>query len=161
MPSATIKLFLLYGDPQRLRTAEISNWSGKAIAAPRTEFDELLGREELDQSGVYILAGIDPEQGVPAAYIGEAEVLRLRMRDHKKLEFWVRAFVFVSKDENLTKSHIRYLEGRLIKDADQVGRFKLVNAQSSGARLPESDREDMEVFLSEDPSQLLPYSGPI
>jgi transposase InsO family protein len=26
-----------------LRTAEISNWTGKAVAAPRTELDELLG----------------------------------------------------------------------------------------------------------------------
>jgi hypothetical protein len=32
MPSATIKLFLPHGDPKRLRTAEISNWSGKALA---------------------------------------------------------------------------------------------------------------------------------
>ena len=32
MASATIKLFLPHGDPKRLRTAEISNWSGKAVA---------------------------------------------------------------------------------------------------------------------------------
>jgi hypothetical protein len=42
MTSATIKLFLLRGDAKSLRTGEISNWSGKAIAAPRTELDELL-----------------------------------------------------------------------------------------------------------------------
>ncbi len=46
MPSATIKLFLPHGDPKRLRTAEISNWSGKAVAAPRTDFEALLDREE-------------------------------------------------------------------------------------------------------------------
>src|SRR5437867_861722 len=41
MPSATIKLFLPHGDPKRLRTAEISNWSGKAVAAARVDFDAL------------------------------------------------------------------------------------------------------------------------
>lgn len=30
------------GDAKSLRTAETSNWSGKAVAAPRTEIDELL-----------------------------------------------------------------------------------------------------------------------
>ena len=64
---ATIKLFLVHGDANRLRTAELSNWSGKAIAAPRTEFDQLLGREELQGSGVYILAGHDPDTGSVAA----------------------------------------------------------------------------------------------
>ena len=39
MTTATIKLFLVHGDPKRLRTAEISNWTGKAIAGPRTEFE--------------------------------------------------------------------------------------------------------------------------
>ena len=52
MSSATIKLFLPLGDAKSLRTAEISNWTGKAIAAPRTELDELLAREELAKAGV-------------------------------------------------------------------------------------------------------------
>ena len=60
MPSATIKLFLPRGDAKSLRTAEIPNWTGKAVAAPRTELDELLAREELDEAGVYILIGSDP-----------------------------------------------------------------------------------------------------
>jgi len=66
--------------------------------------------------------------------------------------------VFVSKDENLTKAHIRYLEGRLIVEATKVGRYKLTNAVPSGAKLPESDQQDMEVFL-ERIAQLLPVLG--
>ncbi len=58
MVSATIKLFLPRGDAKSLRTAEISNWTGKAVAAPRTELDELLGRDELEKAGVYILLGV-------------------------------------------------------------------------------------------------------
>ena len=60
MPAATIRLFLIHGDPKQLRTAEISNWNGKAFAAPRTEFDLFLKREEAQQSGVYTLQGHIP-----------------------------------------------------------------------------------------------------
>jgi hypothetical protein len=76
MNSATIKLFLPGGDAKGLRTAEIMNWTGFAIAAPRTELEQLLLRDELDKAGVYILTGTDPLSGSRRAYIGEAEVIR-------------------------------------------------------------------------------------
>ena len=63
MTSATIKYFLLRGDAGSLRTAEISGWTGKAVAAPRTELDDLLLREELDKAGVYFLFGTNPVSG--------------------------------------------------------------------------------------------------
>jgi len=125
MTSATIKLFLPRGDAKSLRTAEISNWTGKAVAAPRTELDELLAREELEKAGIYILIGSDPLTNAARAYIGEAEVIRERLKQHKTKEFWVSAIDFVSKDENLTKAHVRYLESRLLTEANQIGRFTL------------------------------------
>ena len=79
MTSATIKFFLPRGDAKSLRTAEISNWTDKAIAAPRTELDELLAREELEKAGVYILIGSDPLTNTARAYIGEAEVIRVQV----------------------------------------------------------------------------------
>jgi hypothetical protein len=158
MTSATIKLFLPRGDAKSLRTAEISNWTGKAIAARRTELDELLTREELDKPGVYILVGNDPQTNALRAYIGEAEVIRDRLKQHKTKEFWVSAIVFISKDENLTKAHVRYLENRLLAEAAQINRFTLDQNQAGGSKLPESDREDMEVFL-ERIRQLLPVLG--
>ncbi|MFF6539281.1 GIY-YIG nuclease family protein [Pseudomonas aeruginosa] len=157
-PSATIKLFLPLGDPKRVRTAEISNWSGKAIAAPRSDLDRLLNRRELLQPGVYLLLGEDPDSGKQVAYIGEAEVVLDRIKQHRSKEYWNSAIVFVSKDENLTKAHIRYLEGRIIELASQVGRYSLINANNSGSRLPESDQHDMEVYL-ERIGQLLPVLG--
>lgn len=158
MPSATIKIFLVHGDPKRLRTAELSNWTGKAVAGPRSEFDSVLARDESRNSGVYFLTGIDPETGMSAVYIGEAESIRDRVKSHLDKDFWNHIAFFTSKDENLTKSHIRYLEGRLIEQAKQAGRAQVKNSQSSGARLPESDREDMEIFL-EKIHQLLPVLG--
>lgn len=158
MAGATIKLFLPTGEAQSLRVGEISNWNGLALAAPRTELESLLKRAEVEKPGVYLLIGTDPETGRQAAYVGEAEVVKDRLRQHGGKEFWVQAIAFVSQGENLTKSHIKYLEGRIIEEAARIGRFLVLNAQSSGARLPESDQEDMEVFLTRI-RQLLPVLG--
>lgn len=158
MPSATIKLFLFHGDAKRLRTAELSNWTGKAVAGPRSELDGVLGRDEATKSGVYFLSGIDSESGKAVVYVGEAESIRDRLRGHLDKDFWNHVVFFISKDENLTKAHIRYLEGRLIEQAKSAGRAVVMNDQSSGSKLPESDREDMEIFL-ERIHQLMPVLG--
>lgn len=132
MASATIKIFLVHADPKRLRTAELSNWTGKAIAGPRSEFESVLARVESTSSGVYFLTGEDPDSGKHAIYIGEAESIKDRIKIHLKMDFWNQIVFFISKDENLTKAHIRYLEGQLIKQASAAGRAKLMNSQSSG-----------------------------
>ena len=158
MSSATIKIFLVHGDPKRLRTAELTNWTIKAVAGPRSEFEEIIGREESISSGVYFLTGNDPESGKPAVYIGEAENIKNRVKMHLERDFWNQVVFFISKDENLTKAHIRYLEGELIAQARRAGRALVINNQNTSAKLPESDREDMKVFL-EKIYQLLPVLG--
>jgi hypothetical protein len=155
MPSATLKLFLVFGDPKRLRTAELSNWIGKAVAGPRSEFEKLLERVECESTGIYFLTGIEPCTSKKAIYIGEAENIKNRIKAHLTKDFWNQVTFFVSKDENLTKAHIKYLEGRLIELAKDSGRTTVMNNQGSGARLPESDREEMEIFL-EKIQQMLP-----
>src|SRR6266480_3840173 len=84
MPSATIKIFLVNGEPKRLRTAELSNWTGKAVAGPRSELDGVLAREEAAKSGVYFLSGADSDSGKSAVYVGEAESIRERLRGHTR-----------------------------------------------------------------------------
>ncbi len=154
MQPATIKLFLTDGKPAGIRTAEISNWTGKAIAGPHSELTQLLQREELLSPGIYFLTGVDADTDKPTLYIGEAESVTKRLKQHDKRE-WNQVAAFVSKDENLTKAHIRYLEGALIVLAGQSNAVELLNSASSGAKLPESDQAEMDVFL-EKVLQLLP-----
>ena len=156
--TATVRIFLAQGSPTSVRTAEISNWTGKAVAGPRSQLEEMLKREEATKPGVYFLAGVNPESGRDRVYIGEAEVIRNRIKGHLDRDFWKTLVFFVSKDENLTKAHIKYLEGKLIETAQAVGRFELENAQASGSHLPESDAADMDIFLSR-MEQLLPILG--
>ena len=156
--SATVRIFLAKGSPTSIRTAEISNWTGKAVAGPRSQIEDILKREEAGKPGVYFLTGVNPESGKDRVYIGEAEVIKNRIKGHLERDFWKTVVFFVSKDENLTKAHIKYLEGKLIDTARFVGRFELENSQSSGSHLPESDTADMDVFLYR-MEQLLPILG--
>lgn len=142
--TATVKLFLAEGSPTSVRTAELSNWTGKAVAGPRSNIEDILKRDEANNPGVYFLTGVNPETGRDKVYIGEAEVIRKRIKGHMEKDFWKTIVFFVSKDENLTKAHIKYLEGKLIETAKSVGRFELENSQSSGSHLPESDAADMD-----------------
>lgn len=158
MPTATLKIFLAFGNPKRLRTVELSNWTGKAVAGPRSEFGKVLEREESLRPGVYFLTGIDPDTNKSTIYIGEAESIRDRLKSHLSKDFWNNVAFFITKDDNLTKAHIRYIEGRLIEIAKSADRSVVMNIQGSGAKLPESDREDMEVFL-EKMQQVLPVLG--
>src|SRR5207247_9375834 len=123
------------------------------------ELDRCLDRDEAANSGVYFLSGTESESGKSAVYVGEAESIRDRLRGHLDKDFWNHVVFFISKDENLTKAHVRYLEGRLIEQAKSAGRALVMNGQSSGAKLPESDREDMEICL-ERIHQLMRVLGP-
>ena len=50
MAGVKIALFLPKGDAQSLRTAQIGNWTGLALACPRSEIDELFSREEINKT---------------------------------------------------------------------------------------------------------------
>lgn len=93
--------------------------------------------------------GEDEGTGLTRIYIGEAENVakRLGSQGHANKEFWVSVIAFVSKDRNLTKSHIKYLEGQIIERDKSLG-LVIHNEQGSGASLPESDAADMRYFLS-------------
>jgi hypothetical protein len=83
-------------------------------------------------------------------YIGEAEDIYKRLLQHlKEKDFWNDAIVFISKDENLNKAHIKYLENRLHDIALKANRYDLINTQTpTQSSISESDRAEMEEFLS-------------
>ena len=102
MRPASIRLFLANGSPTGLRTAELSNWNGKGVTCPRSEFKDFLAREELEQPGIYLLTGVDPVTDEPAIYIGEAEHLRKRLatgHKHVNQDFWNTITIFISQND--------------------------------------------------------------
>lgn len=152
MSGKQIKLFLVDGTPGGLTTAEITNWTGSVVSARRSELAELLRREEAERTGVYLLLGEDEQAvGDTRCYVGEGDVVATRLRLHSKEKpFWNQAVLITSKDTNLTKSHVRYLESRLIELIQQAERATLDNGTApEPPRLPEADVSDMELFLDE------------
>lgn len=152
MNGKQVKLFLVDGTPGGLTTAEITNWTGHVVSARRSDLADLLKREEAERTGVYLLLGDDEEAvGDTRCYIGEADVVATRLRSHvKEKSFWNQVVIITSKDTNLTKSHGRYLESRLIELATQAGRVTLENGTAPPTpRLPEADASDMEYFLGQ------------
>ncbi len=153
----SIRLYLADGTPGGLLTAEIMNWTGHVVAAPRSDLAALLRRPETARTGIYILLGEDPESiGGTLAYIGEGDEVRTRLRQHARPEeqggkdFWDRAIVLTSKDANLTKAHARYLESCLISLAQRARRAGLINGTAPvPLPLPEADVSDMEYFIAQ------------
>ncbi|MGB7443946.1 MAG: GIY-YIG nuclease family protein [Coleofasciculaceae cyanobacterium] len=163
MTGRTIRIFLIDGTPNDILTAEIINWTGKIIIAPRSQLAQLARRDEVKRTGVYILAGEDADKpNQECIYLGESDNVFKRLTDHNKKEdkdFWVKTAVIISKDENLTKAHVRYLESKLIQLAKQAGIVNLVNGtEPEIVGLPESDIADMNFFLSQ-VQILLPVLG--
>jgi hypothetical protein len=151
----TVRLFLVSGDAQAgLMTAEIINWTGRVLVAPRERLAELVQRPEADKTGVYILLGDAPDPSVRRTiYVGESDVVGRRIIQHSRDEnkdFFERVCLVTSSDQNLTKTHVRYLESRITQIARDSGRAHVINANDPppGA-MPESDLADMEFFLEQ------------
>lgn len=154
MKGRTIRIYLVDGVPTGVLTAEIINWTGKVIVAPRSQLAALAKRDEVKRTGIYCLVGPDPDApGKECVYVGEGDSVWTRLVNHDKDEskdFWNRVVFVISKDQNLTKSHGRYLESRVIQMAQMAGRAKIVNGTAPPSPpLPEPDVADMEYFLEQ------------
>lgn len=148
----SMRIFLVDGEADGIWEVEKTNWTGKALMAPRTRNASLRSRPDLDGPGVYVLVG-PSESGLQASriYVGETDDLPTRLNDHNRdKDFWNRVIVFTSKDKNLNKAHVRYLETRLIELARIANRAEIENKDDG--KLPplsEPDIADVEAFLRE------------
>ena len=149
----TIRLYLMDGTAKGPKLAEVINWTGQVLVVPRSQLHELAGRDEPRRTGIYALLGDADNSSLPEVYIGEADDVYERFKSHgadENMDFWTDAVAITSKDFNLTKSHARFLEARMIELASNAGRAKVRNNQRPGEKsLPEPDQADMEYFLNQ------------
>lgn len=147
----TVTTYLIDGDPKGTQYSFISNKICQMFVIPRSNLAYLNEQEKLHKPAFYILIGED-EATKPQAYIGETENFKERVKDHdSKKAFWQKALVFVSKDEDMTKADVQYLEYRAIAEAKQSNSFVLnENKQIPKApNLPEHQRDAMEEFFED------------
>jgi len=157
-----LTVYMIDGTEYGPRLGEIGNWVGKAIYSSRSSLNKIISRPEFDNPGIYCLKG-DPldEAFAEKIYIGEAENVKSRIKQHlsdPKKDFKEIIF-FISKDELLTKTQIKYLESRLIQIAINAKTAEIENGNSpSLPTLHEADISDMEYFL-EQIKLMLPVMG--
>ncbi len=148
----SIKIFLADGTPDGLRVVEKTNWTGVALCFSRTSYGALRAREELARPGVYVLTGAsESERFRQRLYIGEADDLHARLRQHvREKEFWNQAVAFTSKDDDLNKAHVRYLEAKLLQLAVAATRAEIENtAGAQPARLSAPEAAYADAFLAD------------
>lgn len=143
----SLELYYIDGRPDGMLTAELFNWTGHVLMAPRTQIAEALVRPEASYAGVYLLIG--EQDGEPRAYVGEGEDISARIRSHDvRKEWWTNAVLITAAANKLNKAHVRYLEARLIAEARTIGRVPLDNGTTPApATLSEADVAKMEAFL--------------
>lgn len=147
----SIRIFLPEATVTGIRHAEIINRTGQAIACPRNRLDELKEWPETGKPGVYFLFEARLGDSKPLVYIGESENVAERLLSHdRKKDFWNEVVIFSNKDDNLSKSHIKYLESRLESLAKNSDRYELENGNSpTQSSLSRSEREAMEELLED------------
>jgi hypothetical protein len=147
----SVRIFIPSGNPDGLRIIEKSNWIGQGLFFPRALFAEARQRDELKRTGVYVLWGPGESGQLLRIYVGEGDSVLSRLDQHaKQKDFWTHAVVFTSKDQNLNKAHVKYLEARLVQLAADAKRAELDNG--SIPQLPtlsEADKADAEAFLQD------------
>lgn len=147
----TVTTYLIDGDPQGIQYAFISNKICQMFVIPRSNLAYLNEQEKLHKPAFYILIGED-ELTKPQAYIGETENFRERVKDHdnKKL-FWQKALIFVSKDADLTKADVQYLEHKAIVSAKKANTFVLSDNKQvpKAPNLPEYRLDTIDEFFED------------
>ena len=154
----SIDIVLWDGNPIGTRSAAIDGSLTQAIGFRRNQLKELRSEllEKIKKPGAYILMDGNDADIEREAYIGESEDVLSRLTTHyhtKATMEWEDTIVLVSKDDNLTKSHARYVESLLLPEAKNNPRWKLPTNNQKPSKtaggLPLADRVNMERFVTE------------
>lgn len=147
--SKTIQMFIFDGNPNGRIMCELSNWNGRVYKVSRNELLEFSKRPDSENTGVYFLIGRN-ENNVDTIYIGEAEKMLTRLKQHlKDAEYWNDCIVVISKDNLLNKAHVKYLENKFYSLAKDADRFVVMNNTiPTCSSISEYDEAMLQEFIS-------------
>jgi hypothetical protein len=118
---------------------------------PREELEAARTLEDLASPAIYLLTDtIDGQNDVRRVYVGEAEDFCERgIERNDRLSDWEHFIAFYSKDTNLTKAHVRWLEREVyLRLQNATGRAIVANGNTPpGASLPMADDAAMQTYL--------------
>ena len=157
MRGRTITIFIPDSNPRGVKICDIKDSIVKAIFIPRNKLDTVYKRNDLQDPGIYFLFWKEDEIEKVSVYIGEAENLITRLKQHNaNKDFWNKAICFVSEKRNINKAHIKYLENYCCEQAKIVNKCNLENSITpTQSSLTEQDvdfvlsfYDDMKVLIS-------------
>lgn len=152
-----ISVYLMDGDATGRMKATIANWTGVAYRIPRTSLDLCKDRDDLKQSGVYFLFGVDDQSGDNVVYIGQAgarkngEGILNRLAEHKRNPdkgYWTEAVVFTTSNNSFGPTEISYLENRFCGMAQSAKRYTVKNGNDPNhGNITEEKESELEEFV--------------
>lgn len=124
----TIQMCIFDGNPNGRIMCELSNWNGRVYKISRNDLSEFSERADAEYTGVYFLLGKDEENN-DTVYVGEAEKMLVRLKQHlKDKNYWNDCVVVISKDNILNKAHVKFLENKFYNLANDANRATLINS---------------------------------
>ena len=106
--SKTIQLYIFDGNPYRRIMCELSNWNGRVYKIARNEIAAFSRRADSDHTGVYFLLGKN-EENRDTVYIGEAEKVATRLKQHAHKHHWLKT-IGGNPDDIFGKVQMSYLD---------------------------------------------------
>ena len=120
----------------------------KSLKISRNDLNEFAKRSDSEFTGVYFLFGKD-EDNNDTVYVGEAEKMLVRLKQHlKDHNYWTDCVVVISKDNNLNKAHVKFLENKFYNLANDAKRATIINnTVPTCSTISEFDESMLEEFI--------------
>ncbi len=148
----TINIYLPDGNPKGIKICDMPTSIAKAILIPRNKIKETQEIINLSKVGVYFLVSEKDEMDLAKVYIGEAEDLlkRIKQHDNQNEEYWNFAIVFLSSKDNLNKAHVKFLENYCYTQAKDYARCYIKNSVvPTQSNITAQDKDFMLDFFDE------------
>lgn len=144
----TIQMCIFDGNPNGRIMCELSNWNGRVYKISRKDLNDYAERDDSNYTGVYFLLGKDEENN-DTVYVGEAERMIVRLKQHlKDQNYWNDCVIVISKDNILNKAHVKYLENKFYNLAHDAKRSNIVNNTiPTCSSISEFDEAMLEEFI--------------
>lgn len=125
----TIIMQLINGDPEGIRICRVEGESLMTIVIPRSMVPEAKRLPDIPSRGIYYL--LDEDHGViGSVYAGQTVQGIRRLDDHKaKKDFWNKAVMFLTDNQNLSQDALNGLEAKAIAYILEHGSYSSVNSE--------------------------------
>lgn len=140
-----LQISLESDDPLGPTIRRLANSDTIAITFPRDALRRVSARPELTRRGIYMLIALDPEPFELGIYVGQAQNVLRRLRQHERgsnYHRYLQIVVIVSADNQLRGDVAIYVEQRIVK---ALALTRLVKVENRSARLPELTTEDKAI----------------